>query len=254
MHNGSQESGWKNIRRSDCAAGKFQSHVAPLILGNRHAPMSSNQCTERGIWDKFTPEAAGDFLLEALYNHSIRFQRPFILCPTVFPKEGEMINLSRLRRIGLIILITLVGIGATQSVEGGFKEGAGAYKRGDYAAALKEFRISAEKGNPEAQFSLGRMYNKGEGVRRSHREAAKWFRRAAERGHPAAQLHLGVLYATGDGVIQNYVLAHMWFNLSSANGEKGAAQARERVVETMTSPQVAEAQRLAREFLAKKKK
>ena len=139
-------------------------------------------------------------------------------------------------------------------MEGGFKEGAEAYKRGDYAAALKEFRASAEIGNPEAQFSLGRMYNKGEGVRRNHREVAKWFRRAAEREHPAAQLHLGVLYATGNGVIQDYVLAHMWFNLSSANGEKGAAQARERVVETMTSPQVAEAQRLARAFLAKKKK
>ena len=166
-----------------------------------------------------------------------------------------MMNLSRLRKLCLIVLVTLAaGISSSRSARGGLADGAEAYRRGNYTAALKEFRLSAEKGNLEAQFSLGRMHNKGEGVRRSHREAAKWFRRAAERGHPAAQLHLGVLYATGNGVIQDYVLAHMWFNLSSANGEKGAAQARERVVETMTSPQVAEAQRLAREFLAKKKK
>ena len=164
-------------------------------------------------------------------------------------------NLSRLRKLCLIVLVTLAaGIGSPLSALDGLADGVEAYRRGDYAAALKEFRVSAEKGDPEAQFSLGRMYNQGEGVRRSHREAAKWFRRAADRGHPAAQLHLGVLYATGNGVIQDYVLAHKWFNLASANGEKGAAQARERVVETMTSPQVAEAQRLARVFLAKKKK
>ena len=164
-------------------------------------------------------------------------------------------NRHFIRKLGLIVLILLAaGIGSSRSARGGPAEGAEAYRRGDYAAALKEFRRSAEKGNLEAQFSLGRMHNKGEGVRRSHREAAKWFRRAAERGHPAAQLHLGVLYATGNGVIQNYVLAHMWFNLSSANGEKGAAQARERVEEPMTSPEVAEEQRLARAFLAKKKK
>ncbi len=162
---------------------------------------------------------------------------------------------SLFRKIGLIVVIALMaGFGSGGRADAGLKEGLKALGRNDYAVALKEFRISAEKGDREAQFNLGRMYNKGKGVRRSHREAAKWFRKAAEGGHPASQLHLGVLYATGNGVIQDYVLAHMWFNLSSANGEKGAAQARERVEETMTSPQVAEAQRLARAFLAKMKK
>ena len=164
-------------------------------------------------------------------------------------------HLSAIRKAGLIALVSVaVGIGALQIARGGYLEGVDAYERGDYKTALKEFRFLAERGNADAQFHLGRMYNKGEGLRQSHREAAKWFRRAAERGHAASQLYLGVLYATGNGVIQDYVLAHMWFNLSSANGEKGAAQARERVEETMTSPQVAEAQRLARAFLAKKKK
>jgi uncharacterized protein len=46
----------------------------------------------------------------------------------------------------------------------GWDEGLAAWKRGDYATALREFRPLAEQGFAEAQHSLGRMYYKGHGV------------------------------------------------------------------------------------------
>lgn len=53
----------------------------------------------------------------------------------------------------------------------GFEEGLAAYKKDDYATALKEFRPLAEKGNAEAQKMLGRMYDDGEGVAKDDVEA-----------------------------------------------------------------------------------
>ena len=39
-----------------------------------------------------------------------------------------------------------------------------AYERGDYAAALSEFRLLAEQGDAPAQSALGSMYHFGQGV------------------------------------------------------------------------------------------
>ena len=62
----------------------------------------------------------------------------------------------------------------------------------------------------------------------------------------------GVMYDTGRGVPQNYVQAHMWYNLA-ASRETGevryqAVQGRNIVAERMSADQLAEAQRLAREW------
>ena len=56
-------------------------------------------------------------------------------------------------------LILLVGSIAQASA--GMKEGVAAYQRGDYAAALGQFKPLAEKGDPKAQFYLGEMYGQG---------------------------------------------------------------------------------------------
>jgi len=56
------------------------------------------------------------------------------------------------------------------------------------------------------------------------------------------------MYDSGWGVPQDYVKAHMWFNLSAAQGEQDAAEDRDKVAQRMTSAQVAEEQKLAREW------
>jgi TPR repeat protein len=63
--------------------------------------------------------------------------------------------------------------------------------------------------------------------------------------------YLGVLYANGQGVPQDYVLAHMWVNLSAAQGYEEAKNGGDVIAKRMTSEQIAEAQRLARDWKPK---
>ena len=91
------------------------------------------------------------------------------------------------------------------------------------------------------------MYSRGEGVPQDYAEAVRWYRLAAEQGDAEAQFNLGVMYTDGKGVPQDYVLAHMWFNLSAAQGDEMARRTA-MVSRRMTPDQIAEAQRLAREW------
>ena len=63
--------------------------------------------------------------------------------------------------------------------------------------AQKEMLQLAEAGDAELQFSLGVMYEHGEGVRQDNAEAVRWYRKAAEQGYAEAQHNLGVMYARG---------------------------------------------------------
>jgi TPR repeat protein len=74
-----------------------------------------------------------------------------------------------------------------------------------------------------------------------------WFHQAAAQRVAEAQYWLGLLYTNGDGGERNDVLAHMWFALAAqemAEAEIGLNQLSGR----MTASQIAEAQRLAREW------
>ena len=77
-----------------------------------------------------------------------------------------------------------------------FQKGYDAHERGDYAAALREFRPLAEQGNGKAQYNLGLMYANGHGVKQDYAEAVKWYRLATEQGFAYAQNNLGLMYAT----------------------------------------------------------
>lgn len=121
----------------------------------------------------------------------------------------------------------------------------------DYSEAAFWYRKAADQGFAYAQYNLGYVYDIGRGVPQDYAEAAKWYRLAAEQGSAAAQNNLGTLYQSGQGVPQDYVQALMWFNLSAAQGTEKAAKNFDKLAAFMTVPDVAEAERLAREWLAK---
>jgi uncharacterized protein len=125
------------------------------------------------------------------------------------------------------------------------------YGRGvtrDHAAAANWFRKAANQGLAVAQLSLGVLYENGLGVPQDFASAVSWYQKAANQGNTAAQLNLGVMYENGWGVGQNYVIAHMWFSLAAAAGDGDAARNRDISAAKMTSEQIAEAHRLAREW------
>jgi len=130
-----------------------------------------------------------------------------------------------------------------------FYTGLAAALRGDYATALQEWRPLAEQGDASAQFNLGWMYDKGEGVPQDDREAVRWYRRAAEQGDAKAQNNLGVMYNNGEGVAQDYITAHVWFNIAAANGNTKASENRDIVASKLSGDALIEAQRLARQCL-----
>jgi TPR repeat protein len=72
---------------------------------------------------------------------------------------------------------------------------------------------------------------------------------AAQTGAPDALFELGMLYATGRDIDADLVSAHKWFNLAAARGNASALTHRVELAREMTADQVAEAQRLAREWL-----
>jgi TPR repeat protein len=125
----------------------------------------------------------------------------------------------------------------------------------DDLEALKWFRLAAHQGDPRAQFNLAVAYAEGHGVPQDYAEAVTWYRRAASQNHAQAQYNLGLLYARGEGVAQDNVSAHMWFNLAAAafpasdiSSRSLAGRNRDLLARKMTPEQIAEAQRLAREW------
>ena len=69
-----------------------------------------------------------------------------------------------------------------------------------------------------------------------------------KQGHPVAQYQIGQAYGVGQGFEQDYVQAHMWVNLSAASGYEIAIERRDVFAKLMTPEQIAEAQRLARDW------
>ena len=76
----------------------------------------------------------------------------------------------------------------------------------------------------------------------------KKLRRAAEQGDARAQYTLGDMYAKGEGVLEDYVQAYAWTILAVAQGHERAIKAKDLLRKEMTAEQVAEAQKLAAEL------
>jgi len=79
----------------------------------------------------------------------------------------------------------------------------------------------------------------------NYRYALRVLRPLAEKGVPEAELALGRMYANGQGVLQNYVEAHAWFNSAASGGMAQGRAERDALASRMTPAQIAEAQRVA---------
>jgi TPR repeat protein len=101
---------------------------------------------------------------------------------------------------------------------------------------------------PDALYKLCEMSERGQGLPQDYQEALRWCGLAAEHGHGRAMFLLGRLYHTGHGVHEDLVRAHMWYNLATANGYDLGKRWRDRLADDMSPAQIAEAQKLAREW------
>jgi uncharacterized protein len=142
----------------------------------------------------------------------------------------------------------------------------------DYGQAVKWFRLAAEQDSPYAQNILGIAYEHGLFLQQSYEDAFAWYRRAANKVYDSSHLtlmhgpqyDLAVMYATGHGVSKDNVQAYMWFTLAAKLGDvnspqqlgvavfgaskETALEQRDKLAASMTSAEIAEGEKLAREW------
>ena len=92
----------------------------------------------------------------------------------------------------------------------------------DPGGAAPWYRKAADQGHAKAQYSLGVLYDRGDGVSQDLVQAAIWYRKAADRGHAKAQYNLGVMYTLGQGVSQDLVQAAIWYRKAADRGHAKA--------------------------------
>ena len=152
----------------------------------------------------------------------------------------------------LLLVLTYVSGMAPESVVAAqsSEEAELAYERGDYTQAARLFSPQAEQGVASAQFYLGLMYEKGQGVQQDHAMALTWFRKAAGQGYAGPQNNLGLIYERGRGVRKDVIRALMWYTVAAAmlhaDEQKTASQRRDHLRSQMTDAQIEQAQALAR--------
>ncbi len=91
--------------------------------------------------------------------------------------------------------------------------------RADYGTALKVWLGAAQKGDAEAQYYTGTLYEKGAGEGPDYQRAAEWYRKAADQGYSRAAISLGHLYEQGLGVNKDSAEALKWFAKASGLSE-----------------------------------
>lgn len=92
----------------------------------------------------------------------------------------------------------------------------------DYDLAAKRYSEAAEQGYANAQYNLGVMYQRGDGVSQDNFQAVAWFRKAAAQNLPQAQYNLGVMYRKGSGVTKDNLQAIDWYRKATQQGHAAA--------------------------------
>lgn len=123
--------------------------------------------------------------------------------------------------------------------------GNAAFERGDYVRAMAEWTGAAERGDADAEFGLGMLYERGDGeLKQSYKAADRWYEKAAEHDHIGAEYRLALLWSAGDDDFPpNLVEAYKWILLASERGL--ATDVKAQLERVLDRAQMADAQKKA---------
>ena len=121
-----------------------------------------------------------------------------------------------------------------------FLHGDGDIKQ-DYKTALKWYKKAAEKGSEEAQYSLGVMYENGQGVGVDLDESIKWFQLSAEQDAEDAQFALGLIFYKK----KEYINSYKWLKIANKNEHKQAKEVLDLLTKNMSKKEIDQAENLA---------
>lgn len=114
---------------------------------------------------------------------------------------------------GIILFLMVLLLPLT--VYAGSQEVRQAYRKGDYAAALREFGPGVQ-GGPVATFFLALMHLRGEGVVRDETRGLELLHSSADEGYFAAQYLLGLRYFYGHGLPRDKGRAKSYLQAAAA--------------------------------------
>ncbi len=83
---------------------------------------------------------------------------------------------------------------------------------------IEQLRKKAEAGDAKAQYKIGFLYGRGDGVPKDYQEAAKWWGLAADQGHADAQFNLAIYYYKGWGVKEDHAESVRWYRMAADQG------------------------------------
>jgi len=133
-----------------------------------------------------------------------------------------------------------------------YQEGVIAFFKGNYKTALTKLRPLAEKGNVEAMYYLGSMYEKGKGVGKNYKKAFKWHQRAANKRYYASQAMLAMCYWHGQGVAEDNIQAYKWLYIAKESGCEYVQEALNIIRKDMTRTEENKASDLATKWIESK--
>lgn len=119
---------------------------------------------------------------------------------------------------------------------------------GSHQKAAELFMQAAQQGNRPAQYFIGLMYARGDGVQQNFEEAFRWLHKAAWGGHPKAVYHLGEMYVQGDGVEIDHVKAMAWFWVGTTLGDRYSEKRLRATAPRLSHEEMSEAKLLSKEI------
>ncbi len=141
---------------------------------------------------------------------------------------------------------------ATQTVLADRNDGAYAYLQGDYENAYNTMISLAKTSDDKiAQYYLGVMYMKGQGVEQDYEQAGEWFRKSSEQGLAVAMYKLADLYSKGNGVPKDLEFAYVWYSVGAVHDHQKSMNMVEKAKSSLSSEELASANQLIAEYVEK---
>ena len=101
---------------------------------------------------------------------------------------------------------------------------------------LERLRQAAERGDPSAQYHLGKLLLQGNEIPKDAKDAVRWLMESAEQGNQYAQYALGKIYLLGKDSSKDFGTARMWFQRSADQGNQYAQYFVEHMDNHRTAP------------------
>jgi len=140
----------------------------------------------------------------------------------------------------------------TTTVRADFNDGVVAYLMADYEKAFTTMQSLAETSDHGyAQYYMGMMYLKGQGVDQDYEAASNWFRKASEKNIPQAQYKLGDLYFKGRGVPKDYEYSYIWYSVGASHKHKLSEKSIKKVKDKLSDEELKEADKVIVTYIKK---